>query len=76
METINLYLQKLFTALEGWKTVIFNVAIAVAGLAEYAELINVIAPQYYPLVIMAINAANIVLRAKTKTPIFKKRSAS
>jgi hypothetical protein len=55
--------------LKGWKTTIFNIAVILAGLAEYVDLINMIAPEYTPLVLLVVGVANLVLRYLTDTPI-------
>lgn len=55
--------------LKGWKTTIFNIAVILAGLAEYVDLINIIAPEYTPLVLLVVGVANLVLRYLTDTPI-------
>ena len=55
--------------LKGWRTAIFNIAVIIAGLAQYVDLINIIAPQYTPLVILVIGVANLILRYLTDTPI-------
>lgn len=55
--------------LKGWKTTIFNIAVILAGLAEYIDLINMIAPEYTPLVLLVVGVANLVLRYLTDTPI-------
>ena len=55
--------------LKGWKTTVFNIAVILAGLAEYVDLINMIAPEYTPLVLLVVGVANLVLRYLTDTPI-------
>jgi hypothetical protein len=55
--------------LKGWRTTLFNVAVIIAGLAQYVDLINIIAPQYTPLVLLAVGVANLVLRYLTDTPM-------
>jgi hypothetical protein len=55
--------------LKGWKTTIFNIAVILAGLAEYVDLINTLAPEYTPLVLLVVGVANLVLRYLTDTPM-------
>jgi hypothetical protein len=55
--------------LKGYKTVIFNSATALAALAQYADLVQVVAPEYVPLVLLVVGIANLVLRYLTTTPI-------
>lgn len=55
--------------LKGYKTVIFNTATIIAGLAQYVGLIQVVAPQYLPLVLLGVGIANLVLRFLTDTAV-------
>ena len=55
--------------LKGWRTTIFNIAVILAGLAEYVDLVNMIAPEYTPLVLLVVGVANLVLRYLTDTPM-------
>lgn len=57
--------------LKGYKTVIFNTLVALAGLVQYADLIQLVAPEYLPAVTLVVGLANIVLRWGTDTGIFK-----
>lgn len=57
--------------LKGYKTVIFNTLIAVAGLVQYMDLLQLVAPEYLPAVTLAVGIANVVLRWGTDTGIFK-----
>ncbi len=58
--------------LKGYKTVIFNTLVAIAGLVQYIDLIQLVAPEYLPAVTLAVGLANIVLRWATDTGIFSK----
>ena len=68
----------MFQKLKGWKTVIFNGSLIAFG--TFSELINFldVAPLEgyftgrWALVPIAIGAINIILRAKTTTPVGKK----
>lgn len=55
--------------LKGWRTTIFNIAVILAGLAEYVDIINMIAPEYTPLILLVVGVANLVLRYLTDTPV-------
>ena len=57
--------------LKGYKTVIFNTVVAVAGLAEMLDVIQIISPEYLPAVTLAVALANVILRWGTDTGIFK-----
>ena len=57
--------------LKGYKTVIFNTVVAVAGLAQLTDLVQLIAPEYLPAVTLAVAVANVILRWGTDTGIFK-----
>ena len=60
------------TFLKGWRTIIFNVVSAVFGVLEASDFTNVVPPQYQGFVISGIALINIVLRARTNTPIGSK----
>jgi hypothetical protein len=55
--------------LTGYKTVIFNTATVIAALAQYMDLVQIVAPQSMPLALLVIGVANLVLRYMTTTPI-------
>jgi hypothetical protein len=55
--------------LKGYKTVIFNSATAAAALAQYTDLVQIVAPEYVPLALLVVGIANLVLRYLTTTPI-------
>lgn len=57
--------------LKGYKTVIFNIAVFVAGLVQILDLVQLVAPEYVPAVTLAVALANVVLRWGTDTGIFK-----
>lgn len=56
--------------LKGYKTVIFNVLVLIAGLAQITDLVQLVAPEYLPAVTLAVAVANLVLRWATDTGIF------
>lgn len=64
-------LKKIWTVLKGWKTVIFNALVIVAGLAQYEGLVEIIAPQYAYIFVSAVGLANVLLRWATDTGIFQ-----
>ena len=57
--------------LKGYKTVIFNVLVLIAGLAQITDLVQLVAPEYLPAVTLAVAVANLILRWATDTGIFK-----
>lgn len=57
--------------LKGYKTVIFNVLVLIAGLAQLTDLVQLVAPEYLPAVTLAVAVANLILRWATDTGIFK-----
>lgn len=66
----------MLAAVKGWKTILINGLIVLASVAAYVDAAGV--GQYFPeggryaWVPMAIGILNIVLRAVTTTPVFKK----
>lgn len=64
----------ILNALKGWKTVIFNTLVIVAGLTQYSGLIEMIAPQYVPVFAAGVGLANVLLRWATDTGIFQSNS--
>ena len=57
--------------LKGYKTVIFNTLVGVAGLAQLTGVITIVAPQFLPAVTLAVAIANVVLRWATDTGVFQ-----
>jgi hypothetical protein len=55
--------------LKGYRTVVFNIAVILAGLAELVGVINVVAPGSEALVLLIVGIANVVLRYLTDTPV-------
>jgi hypothetical protein len=55
--------------LKGYRTIIFNVAVILAGLAEVADVISIVAPGSEPLVLLIVGIANLVLRYLTDTKV-------
>jgi len=58
--------------LKGYKTVIFNSLVAVASIAQYLDLLQIVKPEYVPVATLAVGIANLVLRWGTDTGIFSK----
>jgi hypothetical protein len=57
--------------IKGWRTILFSVAVALTGLAELTDAINLIAPEYNGLLLLAIGIGSALLRYLTNTPIGK-----
>lgn len=57
------------TTLKGYRTVIFSIAVILAGLAEMVEVINVISPEVGGLALLLSGIGTLVLRYLTNTPI-------
>jgi hypothetical protein len=55
--------------IKGWKTMIFNLSVIIVSLADYVDVINVIAPEYAPLFMLFVGFGNAVLRYFTDTPV-------
>lgn len=55
--------------LKGWKTVIFSVAVILAGLGEMTEVISVVSPETGGLVLLLAGIGTLVLRYLTDTPL-------
>jgi tellurite resistance protein TehA-like permease len=58
------------TFLKGFRTIIFSVATILVGIAEYLEIINLIAPEYAPLALLLVGIGTLILRFVTDTPVF------
>lgn len=58
--------------LKGYKTVIFNGLIAIAGLAQMVGVFAVVSPDYVPVITLLIALANVALRWGTTTGIFER----
>jgi hypothetical protein len=58
--------------LKGFRTFIFSVATILVGIAEYLEIINMIAPEYAPLALLLVGIGTLVLRFMTDTPVFSR----
>lgn len=54
---------------KGWKTVIFSVAVMLAGLGEMVDIINIISPETSGLVLLLAGIGTLVLRYLTDTPL-------
>lgn len=57
--------------MKGYKTLIFNAAVAAFGTLDATVLGGVIPTEYLPTVIAVIGAVNMILRALTNTPLGK-----
>jgi hypothetical protein len=55
--------------LKGYRTILFNVAVILVGLADLIELINLIEPGYEPLLLALAGIGNVILRYLTDTSI-------
>jgi hypothetical protein len=55
--------------LKGYRTIIFNVAVILAGLAEITDVISIVVPGSEPLVLLIVGIANLVLRYFTDTKV-------
>ena len=55
--------------LKGWNTVIFNVLAAIFGVLELTDFTNIIPADYQGAVVAVIGFVNVLLRARTNTPI-------
>lgn len=58
--------------LKGYKTIIFNGLIAVAGLAQMIGVFSAVSPDYVPVITLLIALANVALRWGTTTGIFER----
>jgi len=58
--------------MKGWKTLVFNGALALVGVAEAFNWVEIIPQDYVPIVLACIGLANIILRAITNTPVGSK----
>lgn len=59
-------------ALKGWNTILFNLAAAIFGVLEVTDFTDIIPPNYQGAVIAVIGVINMLLRARTNTPIGRK----
>ena len=56
--------------LKGWRTLLFNIGLAVAGVAQAADWTSILgATPYTGYVVMAVAAVGTVLRTLTTTPV-------
>lgn len=55
----------------GWKTFVFNTFLMFWGVLESLNYIDIVGEGYGPFVLIVVGAIGTVLRAVTKTPIFK-----
>ena len=55
--------------LKGYRTIIFNAATVLAGLAEMLDVINIVAPGNESVVLLVVGIANLVLRYLTDTAV-------
>lgn len=57
--------------LKGWKTILLNVLVLVAGLTQTSGIMTIVPEQYMPYAIAAVGVANVILRLVTTTAVFK-----
>lgn len=55
--------------LTGWRTIIFNAALAVVGVLQTANWVDVLPSQYVAPLVAVIGMVGIWLRSITKTPV-------
>jgi hypothetical protein len=55
--------------LKGYRTVIFGIAVVLAGLGEMVDVINVVSPELGGLALLLSGIGTLVLRYLTTTPI-------
>jgi hypothetical protein len=58
--------------LKGWRTILFNSAVAVVGVLATVSWPDMIPPQYAGAVVAAIGFLNMYLRSVTNTPAGQK----
>jgi len=57
--------------LKGWKTILFNIAIAVVGVLQAVDWIDVLGSERAGLAVTAIGIVGTVLRFLTDSPALK-----
>jgi len=62
----------MFNSLKGWKTFIANMAVLVAGAAEWVGVNVPLIPEEGGVAMIALAVVNLVLRFMTESPIFNK----
>lgn len=62
--------------LKGWKTILFNVAIAIIGVLQAVDWIDVLGSDRAGLAVTVIGIAGTVLRFLTDTPALKSEPKS
>jgi len=55
--------------LKGYRTIIFGVAVLLAGLGEMVDVINVVSPEFAGLALFLSGIGTLVLRYLTDTPV-------
>lgn len=55
--------------LKGWRTLVFNSAVAVVGVLQASGLHEVLPPQYVAPAMAVVGLVNIWLRSMTNTPM-------
>jgi hypothetical protein len=58
--------------LKGYRTVLFNIATILVSVAELTDIINLLAPEYTPVLLLVAGIGNLLLRYLTDTPIASK----
>jgi hypothetical protein len=59
--------------MKGWKTILFNIGLAVVGVLQASDLATIISdPQVVGIAVTAIGAIGVVLRFLTNTAVASK----
>lgn len=58
--------------MKGWRTIIFNLLVAIFGALEAFRWIDIVPAEWVPIVIAAVGLINVWLRKVTNTPVGKK----
>ena len=61
--------------LKGWKTILFNAAVAIVGVLQAVDWIDVLGSERAGIVVTGIGLVGTVLRFLTNTPALQSRSA-
>jgi len=54
--------------LKGYRTIIFSIATILVSLAELSNFVDVVSPQYTPIILLLVGIGNFLLRLVTTTP--------
>jgi hypothetical protein len=55
--------------LKGYRTILFSIAVILAGLGEMIDLINIISPEFGGIALLLSGIGTLTLRYLTTTPI-------